>query len=149
MGLGEAGKRGSGRGTGCSRTGSGLRDSPAAWESDPGTCGEELQGGGPREPGPGQRAAAGPGQRGLRSRRRGMWGCELAPRTRAAAGEESRGEGPWERTRGRCGGLAGARKLPRVGCRAGSAHRGVGAASAPGVGERVGRLRRLRFSRRL
>ena len=34
-------------------------ESPAAWESAPGTRDEELQGGGPREPGPGQRAAAG------------------------------------------------------------------------------------------
>lgn len=130
-------------------------ESPAAWESAPGTRDEELQGGGPREPGPGQRAAAGPGHRGRRSRGRGMWGCELAPGMRAAAGEESLGEGPRERTRGQrqdagsvrraCGargnGLGwGAGRGARIG--------GRGAAPAPGVGERVGRLRRLRFSRR-
>lgn len=147
-------KMGAGRGTGWFRT-RGRAESPAAWERAPGTRDEELQGGGPREPGPGQRAAAGPGHRGRRSRGRGMWGCELAPGMRAAAGEESPGEGPRARTRGQrqdagsvrraCGargnGLGwGAGRGARIG--------GRGAAPAPRVGERVGRLRRLRFSRR-
>lgn len=45
-------------------------------------------------------------------------------------------------------GARGARQRPRVGCGAGGARiEGRGAASAPRVGERVGRLRRLRFSR--
>lgn len=40
VGLGKAGKGGAGRGMGRLRTRSGLRDGPAAWDSDSGTGGE-------------------------------------------------------------------------------------------------------------
>lgn len=153
VGLGQKGGRQENR----------LRYSPAAWESDSGAGGEELQGGGPGEPGQGQRAAAGPGRRGRGSRGQGMRECELARRHQRPQGRSCRGRdreiglSSIKRTRGqhRAGerqrpgrGARVALKRPRVVCRAGGARiGGRGAVSAPGVGERVGRLRRLGFSR--
>lgn len=160
-------KRG-GQRSGCSGAGFWAEGAPQPGGAPPGPPPGPRRGasqGRAGKPGQGQLAAAGPARRGRRSRGRGMWGVSSArdpggrgggvvgrgasARAPVGWGAEDAGSGRRGTGRPSGNGRAGRSGAAPGGVLGGGARiGGRGAAPAPGVGERVGRLRRIRFSRR-